>query len=197
MIEPPSLRSTAFRLIATLGVASMLALLVLPAAALVLRVPPARLLARLGDPLVLDAMRLSLATSLAATGVVVVLGMPVAWLLATRQFRGKRLLELFVDLPMVLPPTVAGLALLLALGRSGLAGSVFTALGVTLPFTTAGVVVAQASWRRPSSSLRCAPVSPRWTGATWMSQPRCVPTGHGRSSPSCCRWRFRPWSPAP
>lgn len=143
------MRSTALRLVTTIGAASMLALLVLPAAALVLRVRPARLVARLGDPLVLEAMRLSLVTSLAATAVVVVLGLPVAWLLATRQFRGRRAVELFVDLPMVLPPTVAGFALLLALGRSGLAGGVFSALGVTLPFTTAGVVVAQAFMAAP------------------------------------------------
>src|SRR5262245_54059433 len=106
----------------------MLAMLALPMAALLIRVPPARLAARLAGPVVLDALRLSLVTSLAATACVVLLGLPIAWLLATRTFRGKRLLELLVDLPMVLPPTVAGLALLLAFGRAGLAGQAFSAL---------------------------------------------------------------------
>jgi len=98
---------------------------------------------------VLDALRLSLVTSFASTLGVVVLGMPLAWLLATRRFRGRRVLEVIVDLPMVLPPTVAGLALLLALGRSGLAGRVLSAFGVTLPFTTAAVVVAQIFMAAP------------------------------------------------
>ena len=68
----------------------------------------------------------------------------MAYLLATREFRGKRVLEVLIDLPMVLPPTVAGVALLTAFGRTGLAGQALGALGITLPFTTLGVVVAQA-----------------------------------------------------
>jgi molybdate transport system permease protein len=72
-----------------------------------------------------------------------VLGLPVAYLLATREFPGKRVVEVVIDLPMVLPPTVAGFALLMAFGRMGLAGRTLSALGMTLPFTTAGVVVAQ------------------------------------------------------
>ena len=75
---------------------------------------------------------------------VVALGLPVAYLLATRDFRGKRALEVLIDLPMVLPPTVAGVALLTAFGRTGLAGRALAALGITLPFTTLGVIVAQA-----------------------------------------------------
>jgi molybdate transport system permease protein len=101
------------------------------------------LVQRLGDPLVLDALRLSLVTSAAATVAVVVLGLPVAYLLATRQFRGKRLVQTLVELPIVLPPTVAGLGLLLAFGRMGLAGNALQTLGITLPFTTLAVVVAQ------------------------------------------------------
>lgn len=126
-----------------------LALLALPVAALVLRVPPVRLLVRMGDPAVLEALRLSFITSIAATIGVVVLGMPLAWLLATRRFPGRRALEVLVDLPMVLPPTVAGLALLLALGRAGLAGRAFEAFGFSLPFSTAGVVVAQIFMATP------------------------------------------------
>jgi molybdate transport system permease protein len=121
----------------------LLALLALPFLALLLRVSPASLVSRLGDPVVREALRLSLVTSAAATLLVVALGLPVAYLLATRSFPGKRIVEVLVDLPMVLPPTVAGFALLMAFGRMGLLGRSLAALGITLPFTTAGVVVAQ------------------------------------------------------
>lgn len=121
----------------------LLVLLTLPLLGLVFRVSPVRLLARLGDPAIIDALQLSLITSLSATIVVIIIGLPAAYLLARREFRGKRLVEALIDLPMVLPPTVAGLALLLALGRNGLAGSTLGFLGIQLPFTTLGVIVAQ------------------------------------------------------
>jgi len=131
------------------GMGLLLALLALPLLALVLRRPPGDLWARLSDPLILEALRLSLVTSLAATAVVIVLGLPTAYLLATRNFPGRRLAELLVDLPMVLPPTVSGFALLLAFGRAGLIGKSLSAFGLTLPFTTLGVVVAQAFMAAP------------------------------------------------
>src|SRR5262245_60865931 len=127
----------------------MLAVLALPLAALVLRVPVTRLAQRIAEPVVLDALRLSLVTSVAGTACVVLLGLPVAWLLATRSFPGKRLVEVLVDLPMVLPPTVAGLALLLAFGRMGLVGGALQAFGIRLPFTTLGVIVAQVFMSAP------------------------------------------------
>jgi molybdate transport system permease protein len=119
-------------------------LLGLPLLSLILRIPAISLAARLQDPLILQAFRLSLLTSLASTVVVVAGGLPVAHLLATRDFPGKRVLEALIDLPMVLPPTVAGVALLTAFGRAGLAGRALGAAGITLPFTTLGVIVAQA-----------------------------------------------------
>jgi molybdate transport system permease protein len=123
---------------------SLMVLLGLPLVSLVLRIDPGVLAARVREPLILQALRLSLVTSLSATAVVVASGLPVAYLLATREFRGKRVLETLIDLPMVLPPTVAGVALLTAFGRNGLAGHALSAAGITLPFTTLGVVVAQA-----------------------------------------------------
>ena len=123
--------------------------LLLPLVALFLSVPLSQLLGRLGEPVVLDALRLSLLTSVIATVIVVLLGLPMAWVLATRQFPGKRVVEVLVDLPMVLPPTVAGFALLMAFGRTGLAGRTLDAFGVSLPFTTAGVVVAQVFMAMP------------------------------------------------
>jgi len=127
----------------------LLLVLALPFAALMARASPGALLSRLAEPSVVQALRLSLLTSFAATAIVVVLGIPTAYVLATRDFRGKRLIEVLIDLPMVLPPTVAGFALLMAFGRMGLAGQWLRVLGVTLPFTTLGVVLAQAFMAAP------------------------------------------------
>jgi molybdate transport system permease protein len=146
LVAPRRARLGALALRAAGGVLAglLVALLGLPVLSLVLRIPPGILFDRLREPLVLQALRLSLMTSLAAIAAVVALGLPVAYLLAMREFHGKRVLEALIDLPMVLPPTVAGVALLTAFGRNGLAGPALAALGITLPFSTLGVVVAQA-----------------------------------------------------
>src|SRR5690606_37439133 len=119
------------------------ALLLLPVAALLLRVAPGRLIAELQEPAVREALGLSLWTSVTALMVVILLGLPVAWLLAFREFRGRRLFEVLITLPIVLPPTVAGLALLLAFGRAGLLGGTLSGFGISIPFTSAAVVMAQ------------------------------------------------------
>jgi molybdate transport system permease protein len=137
-------QGTVLRVVVASAASLLLALLGLPLLGLVFRAPPGELVKRLRDPLVLDALRLSLVTSTSATALVTILGLPVAYLLATRNFPGKRIVEVLLELPMVLPPTVAGVGLLVAFGRAGLAGGVLNGLGVTLPFTTMGVVVAQA-----------------------------------------------------
>jgi molybdate transport system permease protein len=134
----------ALRLSVALAAALLFVLLGLPLIGLVFRVPLGDLLARLRDPLVLEALRLSLLTSTCATLLVTLLGLPVAYLLSTRNFPGKPVVEVLLELPMVLPPTVAGVGLLVAFGRTGLAGRALQALGITLPFTTLGVIVAQA-----------------------------------------------------
>ena len=141
LMRPP--RGLAVQVAVGAAALVLVAFLSLPFLALLMRVSPAQLVVRLGDPLVREALRLSLVTSAAATLIVVLLGLPVAYLLASREFIGKRVVEVLIDLPMVLPPTVAGFALLMAFGRMGLLGRSLSALGVTLPFTTAGVVVAQ------------------------------------------------------
>jgi len=94
-------------------------------------------------PAVLDALGLSLATTAASLVITIVLGTPLALLLARRRFRGVGLLEAIVDLPIVLPPSVAGLALLYVFGRRGLVGEPLAALGISIPFTTVAVVIAQ------------------------------------------------------
>jgi molybdate transport system permease protein len=117
--------------------------IVLPVVALLQRAPWSDLVDELTAPAVREALRLSLVTSLAATATSVVLGVPLAWVLARVHFPGRSLLRAAVTLPMVLPPVVGGAALLFALGRRGLVGSwLEDAFGVRLPFTTAGVVVA-------------------------------------------------------
>ncbi len=136
--------SVLLRLGMAAAVTAVLALIALPLLGLVLRIGPADLIAQLQQPVVRDALRLSLLTSTTATAIVVVIGFPVAALLATREFRGKRALESLIELPMVLPPTVAGLGLLLAFGRTGLAGRTLEGFGITIPFSTAAVVIAQA-----------------------------------------------------
>ncbi|SVB01115.1 uncharacterized protein METZ01_LOCUS153969, partial [marine metagenome] len=107
------------------------------------RAPWAGLGSLLGRPAVADALMLSLLVSVVAAAVILVLGTPLAWVLARVDIPGRRLLRALVVLPMVLPPVVGGTALLFALGRRGLVGQWLDAwFGLTLPFTTAGAVVA-------------------------------------------------------
>ena len=147
--RPRASASSTFGRLAALAFAVLAVFLLLPFIGLLARVSPAVLVARLGDPAVLSALKLSFVTSVWATALVVLLGTPAAYLLATRDFTGKRLVEVLVDLPMVLPPTVAGFALLMAFGRTGYAGRALGLLGVSLPFTTAGVVAAQVFMAAP------------------------------------------------
>ena len=121
----------------------LVALLALPPLALVLRVSPLTLIGRLRDPAVLEALRLSLFTSAIATLLVILLGLPLAYFLIARRVRFQRVIETLVDLPLVLPPTVAGAGLLFAFGRAGLLGGVLQAFGIAIPFTTVAVVLAQ------------------------------------------------------
>ena len=116
--------------------------LLLPLIGILTDVPPADLVDGLRDPAARDALRLSLETSTAALALIVVCGTPAAWLLATRRFPGRGLLITAIELPLVLPPAVAGIGLLAALGPHGLLGSALDHAGVRLVFQTAGVVVA-------------------------------------------------------
>lgn len=109
------------------------------------RAPWATLPERLAQPGILAALRLSLLTATLATALCLVLGVPLAWLLARTDLPGRRLIRALVTVPLVLPPVVGGVALLLVFGRRGLVGGWLDAtFGVTLPFTTAGVVLAEA-----------------------------------------------------
>ncbi|MFB7946107.1 ABC transporter permease [Kitasatospora phosalacinea] len=122
-----------------------LAFLVLPLLGLLVRAPWSSLPELLTGPEVWQALKLSLLSATLATGVSLLLGVPLAWLLARTEFPGRRLVRALVTLPLVLPPVVGGVALLLVLGRNGVLGRWLDAwTGITLPFTTTGVVVAEA-----------------------------------------------------
>jgi molybdate transport system permease protein len=122
-----------------------LAFLVLPVAGLLVRAPWSTIGTRLGRPAVLDALRLSLVCATLATGVCLFVGVPLAWVLARVSFPGRRLVRALVTVPLVLPPVVGGVALLLVLGRNGLVGQwLLRWFGLSLPFTTPGVVVAES-----------------------------------------------------
>jgi molybdate transport system permease protein len=119
--------------------------LAIPLLGLLGQTPWRHLAAELTTPLVVEALRLSLVCSLGAVAVSVLLGVPLAWLLARVEFPGRNLVRALTTLPMVLPPVVGGVALLLAFGRRGVAGQwLERALGITLPFTTAGAILAEA-----------------------------------------------------
>jgi molybdate transport system permease protein len=130
-----------------LGLSVMVAIfatfLVLPVAALLLRVPLATLSDYLVRPIVLNALGLSFLTSILSLVIMLVFGTPVAYLLGRHRFRGKHLLETLVEIPLVLPPAVAGVALLLAFGRRGLLGPAVESAGVDIAFSTTAVVLAQ------------------------------------------------------
>ena len=121
----------------------LILLLGLPLLALFLRVAGNHFLADAVSSTALQALRLSLVTSLISVTISVLIGTPLAYILARWNFPGRSAVELLVDLPVVLPPSVAGLALLIAFGRQGLFGSLLVPLGVSLPFTTAAVIIAQ------------------------------------------------------
>lgn len=150
-----------------------LAFLVLPVAGLLIRAPWSTLGTRLAQPEVGEALRLSLVTATVATAVCLLFGIPLAWLLARIDFPGRRLVRALVTVPLVLPPVVGGVALLLVLGRRGLVGQwLDSAFGITLPFTTSGVVLAEAFVAMPflvisvEGALRAADVRYEEAAAT-------------------------------
>ncbi|GAB4452611.1 MAG: hypothetical protein Kow0031_35020 [Anaerolineae bacterium] len=145
---PPNPRRETILLAVTLTVVVLsalffLTLLLLPLLALLLRALPGLAVGEWQAQTVASALRLSLLTATLSTLLAVALGTPLAWLLARRSFPGSTALDILIDLPLVLPPAVAGIALLAAFGRSGLLGAPLAAIGINLPFTTAAVVVAQ------------------------------------------------------
>jgi len=117
---------------------------VLPLVALFTRIPLSTLVAQLGNRVVVDALIVSVKTTLVAQLVILLVGTPTAYLIAMRRFRGRALAITLVELPLVLPPAVAGIGLLAAFGRFGLLGSTLRFFGLEIPFTQTAVVLAVA-----------------------------------------------------
>ncbi len=139
----PGLLAPAGRFVVALLAGIFLLFILFPLAALLLHTPPATLLSSLGSQSATSALTLSLETTGLTLLLALLFGTPTAYLLARGRFPGKRLLDSVVDLPIVVPPAVAGVALLLAFGREGLLGPQLGALGIHLSFSTAAVVLAQ------------------------------------------------------
>ncbi len=121
----------------------MLMFLALPLLALFIEASPTRFFANLTNPQVVEALGVSMYTTLMATMTVVIAGTPLAYLLANRSLRLKRWVDTLIDLPTVLPPAVAGVALLLTFGRRGLLGSALDIFGLQIAFTPLAVILAQ------------------------------------------------------
>jgi molybdate transport system permease protein len=131
-----------FPVLLVLALAAALTFLTLPIVAIFVDSSPGQLIDALGEQGALDALWLSLRTTTASMAIILIVGTPAAYLLATRSFRGKAVVVTLIELPLVLPPAVAGIALLAAVGPSGILGGAIEAAGIELALTTAGVVVA-------------------------------------------------------
>jgi molybdate transport system permease protein len=169
-----------------------LAFLTLPVLGLLVRTPWSQLTQDIAATDTWTALRLSLECATAATGVSLVLGVPLAWLLARTEWPGRRIARALVAVPLVLPPVVGGLALLLVFGRDGILGEYLDRwFGITLPFTTAGVVMAETFVALPflvisvetallglDSSLEEAAATSgagRWQIFRWITLPNLLP----------------------
>lgn len=127
-------------LVATLTLT--LAFLLIPILAIFLQIPPGELFGQLTSDVAVDALIVTAKTTLIAQAVILLVGTPASYLLATRRFRGRSLIVTLVELPLVLPPAVAGIGLLVAFGREGLLGDTIGAMGFSVGFTQGAVVLA-------------------------------------------------------
>jgi molybdate transport system permease protein len=141
-MQPAQGAGRAFTVLLALAAGGALTFLALPLVALFTQVPLARVPSLLGDPAVRDAIAVTLRTNAIANLLIVLVGTPVGYLLATRRFRGRMLAVTLVELPLVLPPAVAGIGLLAAFGAGGLLGRPLGDAGIVLPFTQWAVVLA-------------------------------------------------------
>jgi molybdate transport system permease protein len=132
-----------FRAILSFAVLLLVLVVATPIVALLLHASPAKILQCLKTPSTLDALQVTAVTSAASTLAVFLLGLPVAYALSRHLGKGRPMLETVLELPMVMPPVVAGLGLLLAFGRRGLVGSFLFPMGIQIPFSLAAVVLAQ------------------------------------------------------
>ncbi len=163
-------RPTAFGVLLTLALALTLGFLTLPVVAIFADTSPRRLVDSLGDDSAQEALWLSLQTTVTALAVIVLVGTPAAYALATRTFPGRTLAITVIELPLVLPPAVAGIGLLAALGPQGILGPALQDTGLVLVLQTAGVVVALVFVAAPfyirQAQASFAAVDPDWLHAS-------------------------------
>lgn len=173
-------RRSAFGALLVTALSLALLLLTLPVLAIFVDSSPAALLRSLGEEGALEALRLSLLCSLAAITLIVVVGTPAAYLLARRRFRGRAIVITLIELPLVLPPAVAGIGLLAALGPQGLFGGVVSSAGLELVLTTTGVIVALTFVAAPFY-LRQAQAGFEALDETWLDASRTLGAGEART----------------
>jgi molybdate transport system permease protein len=162
------------------ALALALAFLTIPIAAVFTNAGPGRLIESLGESSAREALWLSLKTSVAALLIIIVVGTPAAYLLATRRFRGRSLAITLIELPLVIPPAVAGIALLAAFGPNGILGGVISDAGIELVFETAGVVVALTFVAAPFY-IRQAVAAFESLDPSWLEASRTLGAGPART----------------
>jgi molybdate transport system permease protein len=158
----------------------VLLFLTLPVVAIFVDTGPLDLVDSLGDESAREALRLSLLCSATAVGIIVFVGTPAAYLLATRRFRGRAAIVTLVELPLVLPPAVAGIGLLAALGPNGLLGGLIEDAGVQLVLTTVGVIVALTFVAAPFY-IRQAQAGFEAVDPAWLDASRTLGAGEART----------------
>jgi molybdate transport system permease protein len=169
-----------FAVALTAALSVTLVFLALPIVAIFVDSGPGALLSSLDDPAATDALLLSLETTAVAVALIVLIGTPAAWLLATRRFRGRSVVLTLVELPLVLPPAVAGIGLLAALGPKGLFGGWLQDAGLTLVLQTAGVIVALTFVAAPFY-VRQAVAAFGGLDRSWLDASRTLGAGEART----------------
>ena len=173
-------RSGWFGVLLVAALAAALLFLTLPIVAIFVDTGPLDLLGSLGEEGALEALRLSLLCSAVALAVIVLVGTPAAYLLATRRFRGRAAIVTLVELPLVLPPAVAGIGLLAALGPNGVLGGLIEDAGIRLVLSTTGVVLALTFVAAPFY-LRQAQAGFEAVDTTWLDASRTLGAGEART----------------
>jgi molybdate transport system permease protein len=173
-------RRIAFSVFCLVATVLALSFLLLPILAIFLRVSPGDLLGKLDDGVVRDALVVTAVTNGIAFGITLVVGTPAAYLLATRRFQGRAFVLTLCELPLVMPPAVAGIGLLAAFGRLGLLGSTLDTLGVRIGFTQAAVVLAILFVAGPFY-LRPAIAAFETVDPTLLAAARTLGAGPGRT----------------
>jgi molybdate transport system permease protein len=172
--------SRGFRVVLFLALAVVLTFLTLPVVAIFVDSSPGTLLSSLGEEGALEALKLSFLCTSIAIAIIVVIGTPAAYLLATRRFRGRATVVTLIELPLVMPPAVAGIGLLAALGPTGILGGVVSDLGLELVLTTTGVVLALVFVASPFY-LRQAQSAFEAVDPTWLDASRTLGASEART----------------